>query len=67
MEYIILGDGMSGLIIAATLDYLGKDFIIYGKGEYKSPPIMLLECDAISKKRYADIVYVIIGFLMNLI
>lgn len=75
MEYIILGDGMSGLIIAATLDYLGKDFIIYGKGEYKSPPIMLLECDAISKKRYADIFdiddidsyihHITVGYLFN--
>ena len=55
MERIILGDGMSGMIIAACLDYLGYDFIIYGKGEYKSPPIMLLECDAVSKNRYASI------------
>lgn len=55
MKRIILGDGMSGMIIAACLDYLGYDFIIYGKGEYKSPPIMVLECDAISKQRYANI------------
>lgn len=40
---VILGDGITGYVIAACLDYLGEDFTIYGNGKYKAPEILLLK------------------------
>ena len=45
MERIILGDGISGYIIAACLEYKGIHFRIVGNGLYKAPDILLLECE----------------------
>lgn len=43
MENIILGDGITGYIIAACLDYNNEKFKIYGDGNYRPPAILLLK------------------------
>ena len=50
MRNIILGDGITGYIIAACLNYNNETFKIYGDGNYKAPSILLLKC-----KTYNDI------------
>ena len=39
----ILGDGITGYIIGACLDYNNEDFRIYGNDSYKPPSILLLK------------------------
>ncbi len=46
MNNVILGDGLSGLVIAAGLYHEGKTFTIYGNGKYKAPEILLLKTNA---------------------
>ena len=43
MKNIILGDGITGYVIAACLNYNNKDFIIYGDGNYNAPAILVLK------------------------
>ncbi len=43
MNNIILGNGLSALIIASILDYFGKDFDIYASGQYRKQNISLLK------------------------
>lgn len=43
MKNVILGDGITGYIIAACLNYNNEDFVIYGDGNYKAPSILLLK------------------------
>ena len=40
---VIIGDGIAGYVIAACLNHLGEDFIIYGTGTYKAPDILFLK------------------------
>lgn len=49
MKNIILGDGITGYVIAACLNYNNKNFIIYGDGNYHDPTILLLKY-----KNYAE-------------
>lgn len=44
MKNIILGDGITGLVIAACLNYNNEEFEIYGDGNYKPPSVLLLNC-----------------------
>lgn len=43
MKNIILGDGITGYIIAACLDYNNEKALIIGDGKYKAPEILLLK------------------------
>ena len=43
MKNIILGDGITGYIIAACLNYNDEKFKIYGNGKYSPPAILLLK------------------------
>lgn len=43
MNNIILGDGITGYIIAACLDYNNEKATIIGEGNYKAPSILLLK------------------------
>lgn len=43
MTNVILGDGITGYVIAACLNYNNEDFIIYGNGKYQPPEILLLK------------------------
>ena len=43
MTNIILGDGLTGYIIAACLNYNNEDCIIYGNNKYNPPSILLLK------------------------
>lgn len=40
---VILGDGITGYVIAACLNYNNEDFKIYGNGKYSPPAILLLK------------------------
>lgn len=44
MKNIILGDGITGYIIAACLNYNNEEFEIYGDGKYIPPSVLLLKC-----------------------
>lgn len=44
MKNIILGDGITGYVIAACLNYNNEEFKIYGNGKYSPPAILLLKC-----------------------
>ena len=48
---VILGDGITGYIIAACLDYNNEKFKIYGNNKYKPPSILLLKCKNKSELR----------------
>ena len=41
---VILGDGITGYVIAACLNYNNETFKIYGNDSYKPPSILLLRC-----------------------
>ena len=43
MKNIILGDGITGYVIAACLNYNNEKFQIYGDGKYSPPAILLLK------------------------
>ena len=43
MKNIILGDGITGYIIAACLNHNNETFKIYGNGKYSPPDILLLK------------------------
>ena len=43
MKNIILGDGITGYVIAACLNYNNEKFQIYGNGKYSPPAILLLK------------------------
>ena len=43
MNNIILGNGLSALIIASILDYYDQDFVIYASGQYRKQNISLLK------------------------
>lgn len=43
MKNVILGDGITGYIIASCLNYNNEDFVIYGDGNYRPPAILLLK------------------------
>lgn len=43
MNNIILGDGITGYVIAACLNYNNENFIIYGDGNYNAPAILVLK------------------------
>lgn len=43
MKNIILGDGITGYVIAACLNYNNKDFIIYGDSNYHAPAVLVLK------------------------
>lgn len=51
MNNIILGDGITGYIIAACLNYNNETFTIYGNGKYKPPSILVLKCKDINDVR----------------
>ena len=44
MKNIILGDGITGYVIAACLNYNNETFTIYGDGKYSPPSVLLLKC-----------------------
>jgi len=46
MNNIILGNGLSGIIIASVLNYKGEKFKIYAKGDYIPKNIALLKYDS---------------------
>lgn len=56
MNYVVLGDGISGYIIASYLKNKHKKVLIYGNGKYNPPSILILKCNNINDiKKYFKI------------